>query len=259
MIERYREHFYELESMRRYPRELYTIGNIQLLKRPKVSMVGTRRPSNYTKQYTHSLAKTLSDRGVAIVSGVAMGVDAIAHIGAGAKNAIAVVANGLDIHYPVVNHSLIKEIEENGLVLSQFPIGFQATSWSFVVRNELVVALGDILIVTEADKKSGSMHSVEFALKMGKKIFVLPHRFNESLGTNGLIEQGLAEPIYDIEKFADRYGVIPTNDNIKKDEFFYFCQTSPTLDEAIAKFGDKIYEAELEGLIKIENGLINLI
>jgi len=151
LIERYREHINELESMRRYPRELYTIGNIQLLKRPKVSMVGTRRPSNYTKQYTHSLAKTLSDRGVAIVSGVAMGVDAIAHIGAGAKNAIAVVANGLDIHYPVVNHSLIKEIEENGLVLSQFPIGFQATSWSFVVRNELVVALGDILIVSEAE------------------------------------------------------------------------------------------------------------
>ncbi|SFV56692.1 Rossmann fold nucleotide-binding protein Smf possibly involved in DNA uptake [hydrothermal vent metagenome] len=249
----------ELEDMKKYPKELYSIGDKRLLKRPKVSMVGTRRPSNYTKQFTYALARALASRGVCIVSGAAMGVDAISHNGAGVENTIAVVANSLDIRYPAVNRTLIEQIEQRGLVLSQFSPTFRATPWSFVVRNELVVALGSALIVTEADEGSGSMRSVEFALKMGREIFVLPHRIGESRGTNQLLTSGLAKPIYDIESFANSYGVIPKDDTIEKDEFFYFCQTSPTLDEAITKFSTRVYEAELEGLIVIENGLIRLV
>ncbi|NEW59895.1 DNA-processing protein DprA [Sulfurovum sp. bin170] len=248
-----------LEDMKKYPKELYSIGDRGLLKRAKVSMVGTRRPSNYTKQFTYTLAKALSSRGVCIVSGGAMGVDAISHNGAGVENTIAVVANSLDVRYPAVNRSLIEQIEQRGLMLSQFSPTFKATPWSFVVRNELVVALGSALIVTEADEGSGSMRSVEFALKMGREIFVLPHRLGESMGTNQLLAQGLAKPIYDIETFANSYGVVPKDDAIEKDEFFYFCQTSPTFDEAIAKFSTRVYEAELEGLIAIENGLIRLV
>ncbi len=249
----------ELEDMKRYPKELYAIGDRDLLRRPKVSIVGTRRPSSYTKQFTYTLAKALSSRGVCIVSGVAMGVDAISHNGAGVENTIAVVANSLDIRYPAVNRSLIEQIENSGLVLSQFPPIFKATPWSFVVRNELVVALGDILIVTEADEGSGSMRSVEFAINMGRDIFVLPHRLGESKGTNQLLELGLAKPIYDIESFSNRYGVVPQNTSIERDDFFYFCQTSPTLDEAISKYSTRVYEAELDGLIAIENGLIHLV
>jgi DNA processing protein len=174
-------------------------------------------------------------------------------------NTIAVVANSLDIRYPAVNRSLIAQIEQKGLVLSQFPPTFRATPWSFVVRNELVVALGDVLIVTEANEGSGSMRSVEFALKMGRDVFVLPHRLGESMGTNQLLDLGLAKPIYDIESFANNYGVIPKNNSIERDDFFYFCQTSPTLDEAISKYSTRVYEAELEGLISIENGLVCLV
>jgi DNA processing protein len=248
-----------LESMKKYPKELYGIGNLELLKRPKVSIVGTRRPSSYTKHFTYLLSQALSKRGVCIVSGAAMGVDAIAHNGAGFENTIAVVANSLDIRYPAVNRSLIESIEKEGLMMSQFPKTFKATPWSFVVRNELVVALGDILIVTEADENSGSMRSVEFALKMGKKIFVLPQKLDESRGSNKLLEDGLAEAIYNIEDFADRYGISPENEHIEKDEFFYFCQKSPTLDSAIEQFSNRVYEAELEGLIFIENGLVRLV
>jgi DNA processing protein len=93
---------------------------------------------------------------------------------------------------------------------------------------------------------------------MGKQIFTLPHHIGESSGTNRLLKEGLATPIYDIEEFASGYGVVPQDSTIQKDEFFYFCQTTPTLDEAISKFGDRIYEAELEGLIRIEHGLVNL-
>lgn len=185
----------ELNLMKKYPKELYAIGNQELLKRPKVSIVGTRRPSNYTKQFTYALAQALSKRGVTIVSGVAMGVDAIAHHASKPENSIAVVANSLDIRYPAINKNLIEAIERHGLMLSQFPATFKATPWSFVVRNELVVALGDVLIVTEADENSGSMRSVEFALKMGKKIYVLPQRLDDSRGTTRLLEKGLATPI----------------------------------------------------------------
>lgn len=259
MIREYTEHIVALETMKKYPKALYTLGNTALLNRSKVSIVGTRRPSLYTQHQTQSLATTLAKRGVCLVSGAAMGVDALVHQGAGYANTIAVVANSLDIRYPSVNRHLIEGIEKEGLLLSQFPVTTKAAPWSFVVRNELVVALGDILIVTEADENSGSMRSVEFALKMGKEIYVLPQRLGESKGTNKLLEDGLAQPIYDIESFADKYGVIPQNDSTPKDDFFYFCQTSPTFDDAVAKFSDRVYEAELEGLIYIENGLVRLV
>ncbi len=249
----------ELEDMKKYPKELYFLGNLSLLKRRKISIVGTRRPSNYTKQYTQLLVQELVKRGIALVSGAAMGVDAIVHMSAGYENTIAVVANGLDIRYPSVNRVLIESIEKEGLLLSQFSKGTKATPWSFVVRNELVVALGEILVVTEADENSGSMRSVEFALKMGKEVYVLPHRLGESRGTNRLLTEGLAQPINDILQFADIFGVEPQNSYIEKDEFFYFCQTMPTLDEAVAKFSDRVYEAELEGLIQVENGLVRLV
>jgi DNA processing protein len=251
-------HLSSLEDMKQYPKTLYALGDQTLLDRPKVSIVGTRRPSTYTKNMTHALAQALANRGVVVVSGAAMGVDAIAHLGAGAMSTIAVMANSLDIRYPSVNRTLILEIEQKGLVLSQFPPTFKARSWSFVVRNELVVALGEVLIVAEADLNSGSMRSVEYALKMGREIYVLPHNIDESRGTNQLLEEGLAKPIYNIEKFASRYGSVPSDRSVIKDEFFYFCQGVPTLDEAIAKFEDRVYEAELEGMIIIENGLVRL-
>lgn len=246
-----------LQSMKKYPSSLFYKGDLSLLKRPKVSIVGTRRPSPYTREYTHRLAKALAKRGVCVVSGAAMGVDGIAHLGAGEENTIAVVANGLDIRYPTVHKEMIRGIEEKGLMLSQFNDGFRATGWSFVVRNELVVALGDILIVTEADLNSGSMRSVEYALKMGKEIFVLPQRLDESLGTNSLLSSGKAKAIADIELFVSRYGQ-EAKESMHKDDFFYFCQSSPTFDDVVKKFGDRIYEAELEGLVTIQHGIVRL-
>jgi DNA processing protein len=257
-INRYIEHLDSLDSMKKYPKEIYYIGDIELLKRPKVSIVGSRRPNNYTKEWTYKISKELSERGVVVVSGGAMGVDAVAHLGAGANSTMCVCASGLDIIYPKVNRKLIEDIFRSGLAISQFQKGFSPTPWSFVVRNELVVALGDILIITEANLNSGSMRSAEFALNMGKEIYVLPHRLDESLGTNLLLSKGLAKPIYNIEKFCSKFGVVPKVDGIKRDEFFYFCQNSPTLDEAVSKFGSRVYEAELEGLIEIENGIIKL-
>ncbi len=251
------EHITALEAMKKYPSELFYRGDLSLLNRPKVSIVGTRTPSLYTQEFTRLLSLALAKRGVCLVSGAAMGVDALVHEAAGADNTIAVLGCGLDIRYPAINRELIVSIEERGLLLSPFNDGFRATNWSFVVRNELVVALGDVLVVTEADLNSGSLRSVEFAQQMGKKIFVLPHRLTESMGTNRLLAEGEAEPIYDVEAFASRFGKA-VEAFVPKDDFFYFCQTMPTVDEAVEKFGDKVYEAELEGMISVQNGLIML-
>ncbi len=248
----------ELGLMKKYPDPLYYRGNPSLLERPKISIVGTRKPSTYTRQFTYDLARALSQRGVAVVSGAAMGVDAIAHQGAGVANTIAVMANGLNIRYPAINASMIAQIEEQGLVLSQFSDSQKAANWSFVVRNELVVALGEILVVAEADVDSGSMRSVEYALKMERPIYVLPQPLDTSRGSNALLAQGLAKAIYDIESFAGQFGVAPSQEGMVRDEFFYFCQQAPTLDLAVELFGDRVYEAELMGEIRIENGRIGI-
>jgi len=240
-------------DMAKVPDPVYYIGKPELLKRRAVSIVGTRRPCAYTKQMTTRLASALAERGAVVVSGAAMGVDALAHRGAGAKNTVAVVAGGVDVRYPAVNAPLIETIEKEGLVLSRFEAGARPRPWSFVVRNEMVVALGEVLVVAEADRRSGSMRSVEYALKMGKPVYVLPHRLGESEGTNDLLREKKAEPIYDIDAFAARFG---EKKKVQEEPLLAFCAEVPTLQEALDRFGQRVYEAELEGRIEIRDGLV---
>ena len=245
----------ELNSMKKYPQELFYIGNTELLKKRKISIVGTRHPINYTKEFTHKLASSLSSQDFCIVSGVALGVDAIAHSSAGFNNTIAVVANGLDIKYPSINKNLITNIEKQGLMLSAYKEGEKARNYTFVLRNEIVVALGEILIVTQADENSGTLTSIDYALKMGKKVYTLPHRINESLGTQKLIQKGLIEVIYDINDFIEKISGKKI-DKVSKDEILEFCSANPNYDEAFSKFPNKLFEYELEGKIEIKNGKV---
>jgi len=250
-------HIDELTSMKKYPNELFYIGNIELLKKRKVSIIGTRRPTSYTKEFTYKLASKLSNAGICIISGAAMGVDALAHQGASSNNTIAVVANGLDIRYPSVNKNLIIDIEKNGLILSAYKEKEKAKNYTFVLRNEIVVALSEFLIVTQADIDSGSLTSVNYALKMGKTVYTLPHRINESLGTQELVKKGLIKVIYDIDEFIENVCGIK---NIKiEDEVLEFCKNNPSYESAISKYPNKIFEYELEGKIKIENGKVLVI
>ena len=244
----------ELECMKKYPEELFYIGNKELLKKRKISIVGTRHPLNYTKEITHKLSSKLSNCGFCIVSGVALGVDAIAHNAAGFENTIAVVANGLDIKYPSINKNLILNIEKQGLMLSAYKEKEKAKNYTFVLRNELVVSLGEILIVTQADEKSGSLTSVEYALKMGKKVYTIAHRINESLGTQKLIQKGLIDVIYDIDEFIDNLGGEKVK--INEDEILKYCSSNPFYEEAFTKFPNKLFEYELEGKIRVENGKV---
>lgn len=245
-----------LHTMKKYPKEIFYRGDLALLESRKISIVGTRKPNNYTKLFTSELAQKLSSFGVTIVSGGAMGVDAVAHQNA-LPRTVAVMANGLDIRYPAVNKNLILEIENRGLVLSSYPDGTAARNYSFVERNEIVVALGEALIITQADRGSGSLRSAEFALAMGKPIYVLPHRIGESDGTNDLLHKGLAQAIYTIDSFLDSLGF--TKKHSPTDPFLLFCQTHPTYEEAVTQFGSKVFEHELLGDITIKDGVVSLV
>lgn len=245
----------DLESMQNYPKSLDYKGSLELLSRPKISIVGTRRPNPYTRNTTYELAKKLSLAGIVIVSGAAAGVDTIAHQGAGTGNTIAVLPSGIEVRYPKANTELITSIEEYGLTLSQFESTFEARPWSFVVRNEIVVALGECLIVTEADIGSGSMRSVDYALEMGKQIYVLPHRIRESEGTHQLLAQGKATAIENIDDFVACIAKKTLN-TILDTPFLAFCRTLPSYEEVMAKYPKEIFEAELSGIVDVRNGRV---
>lgn len=255
MIQRLNSHISDLDLMKKYPKDIFHKGDLSLLNKRRVSIVGTRKPNQYAKQFTHLLAQELSNHNICIVSGAAMGIDAIAHNGAGYSNTIAVAGTGLNIRYPAINKNLIIEIENNGLMLSQFENNQQATRYTFPLRNELVVALGEVLIVAQADLKSGTMRSVEYALKMNKPIYVLPHRLNDSEATNRLLQDGKAKAIYNIEDFIEN--LVGCKNEIKsKDSFIEYCKTNPTYDEAMSMYGSEVFEYELLEKIKVQDGSI---
>jgi DNA processing protein len=237
----------QFKSLKKPPSLLYALGDTSLLKTNMVSIVGTRKPISYTKEQVLRLSKSFSSIGYSVVSGAAMGVDALAHKGA-FPNTIAVMANSLDIIYPKVNQNLITDIYKEGLALSEYPNTTKATRYSFVVRNRIVVALGEVLIIAEANLDSGTMRSAEIAKKLGKKIYVLSHRVGQSLGTQKLLEDGDAKLITDIDKFVGLFGEVKVDEN----ELSFFKNT-PTVDEALREYGDKLYEFELEGKVEIKN------
>ena len=253
MIQKIDFHIKELNNMKKYPKELYFIGNTSLLNKTKISIVGSRKPNQYAKQLIQKIVNKLSELEVCIVSGGAMGIDTIAHQSSNINNTIMIAGTGLDKRYPAINKSMICDIENNGLVLSQFEQNTPSLPRNFAIRNELIVALGDILIVAYADIKSGTTRSIEYALKMGKEIYVLPHRVGESEGTNKLLQDGTAKAIYDVDKFISKFGKI---DNNIKDEFLEYCKTNPSYEDAILKNSVKVFEYELSGKIKIQNNQI---
>lgn len=251
-------HIPELDSMKKYPDTIYYIGNTNLLQKKKIAIVGSRHPNQYSQQIIHQISNRLSGGEICIVSGGAIGIDTIAHKSAGTENTIMIAGTGLDKRYPTINTKMIKEIEQRGLILSQFEAGVPSNRWNFPLRNELVVALSDILIVAYADINSGTMRSVEYALKMGKKIYVLAHRIGESDGTNKLLEENKAEAIYDVEKFVSKF--VDTNvDNSITDDFLEYCKMNPTYEEALQKYGNKVFEYELESKVSINKGRLIII
>lgn len=234
------------------PQKLYARGLPQLLQKRKIAIVGARRASKYAKTQTYLLANKLSSCGFAVVSGAAEGIDASAHEGAG-QNTIAVMPCGLDICYPQANKNLIEKIHKDSLALSEYEEGEMPRNYTFVHRNRLVVGMSEAVVVTEADEKSGSMRSAEYALKYDIPLFVLAHRIDESIGTNRLLKEGIAKPIFDIDSFIRSVG---GNISSQDDEAMIFAASSPSAAEFFERFGERMYELELYGQISVKNGRV---
>ncbi len=174
------------------PFVLYYYGDISLVNKNVIAMVGMRECSEYGKNVALSLSKELVDEDFAIVSGMALGIDTYAHIGAiDAKGkTIAVLGSGIDYCYPKRNLKLYELIKENHLILSEYPFDRVPDKSTFPFRNRIVAGLSNGIVVVEAKRKSGTMITVGYALEQGKDIYAIPSRINDFDGCNYLIQQG---------------------------------------------------------------------
>lgn len=188
-----------INSIAKPPEKLYFIGKIPTTRRPAVAIVGSRKPTNYGKEVTYKLAYDLAKQGIIIISGLALGVDGIAHRAAIDASGItmAVMANGVDTIYPGTHTSLAKDIlRTGGAIISEYEPGVQAREFQFLERNRIVSGLSDAIIITEAAIRSGTLSTAAHALEQGREVFVVPGNITSPLsaGCNSLIKQG-AHPI----------------------------------------------------------------
>ena len=177
------------------PEQLYFKGTLQFKKSKNycLAVVGTRKMSDYGRQITEYFVKTLAQAGVIIVSGLALGVDGLAHkIALQSKGrTIAVLGSGLNNIYPTIHKKLAQEIiESGGAIISEYPPETLAYKSNFPARNRIVSGLSLGVLVIEAPKKSGALITAKFALKQKRKVFVIPARIYDknSAGSNNLLK-----------------------------------------------------------------------
>ncbi len=174
------------------PPFLWALGQTTLLQRPMIAMVGARNASSLGTRMAKRLARDLGQAGYVVISGLARGVDAAAHLAALDHGTIAVQAGGVDVIYPAENAALAKDIAENGLRLSEMPMGQQPIARHFPARNRIIAGLAQAVIVVEAAAKSGSLITARDALDLGRDVLAVPgHPFDaRASGCNMLIRDG---------------------------------------------------------------------
>lgn len=187
------------------PQQLFILGDSldALLAKPRVAIVGSRKMTPYGRQVTEELATKLASRGVVVVSGLAYGVDVTAHRAALAAGGqcLVVQGNGLDRLYPVAHTQIGEEIvRKGGVIVSEYPPGTLPRKHYFLERNRLVSGLSDIIIITEAAARSGTLNTAAHALNQGKPVFAVPGNITSPLaaGTNNLLKSG-AVPLTSVD------------------------------------------------------------
>ena len=188
----------------RYPQELLDLGNapgriwargdLSVLSKPCVAIVGTRRATGYAERVTRELARTLAQAGACVISGLARGVDAAAHRGAleAGGATCAILGTGLDVVYPRGHAALQAEIADRGLLVSELEPANAAHGGSFPQRNRIIAALASLTIVVEAGVKSGALITSKHALELGRMVAAVPGPIDvpQSYGSNELVRDG---------------------------------------------------------------------
>lgn len=185
----------ELRNIAYPPPYLFVRGNIKLLKHPlKATIVGSREATPYGMEVAGNFGHELAANKICVVSGGARGVDTAAIRGAlrCSEDIIVVIGTGIDVDYPPENKALFKRVSEKGVIISEFPMGMGPLGQNFPVRNRIMTALGDSVVIVEAAEKSGALISASHALEQGKTLFAVPGNIDSrnSQGTNALLQDG---------------------------------------------------------------------
>lgn len=199
------------------PIMIFAIGNLEVLQNKNIiAMVGTRKCTEYGKRSALILSKELSNAGVTVASGMAIGIDSYSHRGClnGESPTIAVLGCGVDIVYPSSNKVLYKRIRENGVIISEYWPGTKPSQITFPARNRIISGISKGVVVIEAPEKSGALITVDFALDQGRDVFATPGSIASlaSGGTNKLIQEG-AKLVLSAEDILNEYNI-----NYKKSE-----------------------------------------
>ncbi|MEY2465090.1 MAG: processing protein [Acidimicrobiaceae bacterium] len=179
------------------PAVLFLQGDPSVVAGPRVAIVGTRRCTSYGADVAFELGRDLAAAGVAVVSGLALGIDGAAHAGALSADTappIAVVGSGLDVVYPRRHRALWREVERRGVLFSEAPLGSPPERWRFPARNRLLAALADIVVVVESHEAGGALLTVTEAQRRDRPVMAVPGpvRSSASTGTNRLLADGFA-------------------------------------------------------------------
>ena len=201
----------QLASIAKVPNTLYYCGELPSTPVKSVAIVGSRKHTPYGKSVTEKIVHTLAEHNVTIISGLALGIDSIAHKAALKFNTptIAVMARGLNGIYPASHFSLSREIvKAGGALISTYPADMPAQPYHFLERNRIISGLSSIVIVTEAAVKSGTLNTASHALEQGKDVFAVPGNITSpmSAGCNRLIRQG-AQPLIDTSDILSALGI----------------------------------------------------
>ncbi len=180
------------------PKTLYYRGTLPTTRLPSVAIVGTRKPTAYGREVAHQLAYELAQSGVVIISGLALGIDGIAHRGAleAGGTTLAILANSVDRIYPRSHQALGEQIlSQGGAIISEYEPPTDARIYQFLERNRIVSGLADAIVIIEAAARSGTLNTAAHALEQGKELFAVPGNITSPLsaGCNHLIKQG-AQP-----------------------------------------------------------------
>lgn len=204
-----------LKQIKDPPPFLFAIGDLSLLQRLQIGIVGSRQASTYGEKNAFHFARYLSERSICIISGLAKGVDSQAHLGAlmGVGKTIGVIGHGLDSIYPKENKSLFDRLKEEGIIVSEFPIGIKARPEYFPRRNRIISGMSVGVLVVQASIKSGSLITAREAMEQGREVFVIPGSIHDptSKGCHQLIKEGAAL----VESVDDIWAQLPSFSSLK--------------------------------------------
>lgn len=265
-----------LKEIEQPPPVLYTRGTLDKKDLCAVAVVGTRRVSGYGRQVTEELVSYLASKGVTIVSGLARGIDSIAHMSAlkAGGRTLAVLGSGVDRIYPPEHRQLAEKVITDGALLSDYPLGTMPDSSNFPPRNRIISGLALATVVVEAGETSGALITAQFAIDQGREVYAVPGNIfaPQSKGTNKLIAQG-AHPLISARDITDLFDmteisekqefrrVIPT-DEVEIQLLQVLSHEPKHVDEirdqtglAIERITASLTMLELKGLVKQIGGM----